>query len=136
MRNWVFFTPPTDSPATVGLSGFFKILHGTVWLPKTGPLHSENPTVRSPFQQPINRLCSRTGEKVPRVVNLARACCDVGHVVIPLRFCVLGSGVGVLVLVMKPYFRGGANPILPPQFPCGTVIPEGGSQTHQRRQTD
>jgi len=37
------------------------------------------------------------------------------HVVILLRFCALGSAVGVYgitVLIMRPYLRGGANPIL------------------------
>jgi hypothetical protein len=40
----------------------------------------------------------------------------VGHPVIPLRSCALGSGAGFCentVLVMRPDLRGGANPILP-----------------------
>lgn len=54
-----------DSPATEGLSGFPKNLHGTVLLPKTSPIHSENPTVRNAQQQRINGLCNHhTGEKI------------------------------------------------------------------------
>jgi len=64
--------------------------------------------VPKPLQQPINRLCNHTREKIefPQV-NLARlAVVWVSHVVILLRFGALGSGVRGLVLVMDLYSVG------------------------------